>query len=194
MASITRRSLASDRVPISMRPQVHNVVAGVNLNCRLDLKHIALSVRNASYRPKRFPAVVVRQREPRSTALIFRSGKMQIVGTKSVDDARLAGRKFARMLQKLGYQPRFEDFTVQNMVANVDTRMTIHLEGLMLTPGTHNYEPELFPGAAFRMVDPQVTFLVFHSGKVVLLKAKNEEDMHEAWDKFYPLLMQFRKE
>jgi transcription initiation factor TFIID TATA-box-binding protein len=107
-------SLAADNIPSTLRPQVHNVIAGVDLNCLVILADVALKLRNATYRPRRFPAVVVRQREPRSTALIFHSGKMQILGTKSVEDARLAGRKFARMLQKLGYQPRFENFNVQN--------------------------------------------------------------------------------
>lgn len=53
-----------------------NVVATVNLECKLDLKAIALHARNAEYNPKRFAAVIMRIREPKSTALIFASGKM----------------------------------------------------------------------------------------------------------------------
>lgn len=53
-----------------------NVVATVNLDCKLDLKSIALHARNAEYNPKRFAAVIMRIREPKSTALIFASGKM----------------------------------------------------------------------------------------------------------------------
>lgn len=30
------------------------------------------------------------------------------------------------------------------------------------------YEPELFPGLIYRMVDPKVVLLIFVSGKVVL--------------------------
>ncbi len=51
-----------------------NVVATVNLECKLDLKNIALHARNAEYNPKRFAAVIMRIREPKSTALIFHSG------------------------------------------------------------------------------------------------------------------------
>ena len=57
-----------------LNPQ--NVVATVNLECKLDLKAIALHARNAEYNPKRFAAVIMRIREPKSTALIFASGKM----------------------------------------------------------------------------------------------------------------------
>lgn len=94
----------------------------MNLNCLFDLKFIVMHSRNATYNPKRFPAAVLRIREPKATALVFAAGKLQVLGTKSVEDAKLASRKFARMLQKLGFQPRIEDFKVQNIVGNADTR------------------------------------------------------------------------
>jgi transcription initiation factor TFIID TATA-box-binding protein len=59
-----------------------NVVATVDLNCQLDLKEIALKCRNAEYNPKRFTAVIMRIRDPKTTALIFGSGKMVVTGAK----------------------------------------------------------------------------------------------------------------
>ncbi|AWP15918.1 putative TATA box-binding protein-like protein 2 [Scophthalmus maximus] len=64
-------------------PQLQNIVSTVNLCCPLDLKFIALQARNAEYNPKRFAAVIMRIREPRTTALIFSSGKMVCTGAKS---------------------------------------------------------------------------------------------------------------
>ncbi|XP_014247445.1 TATA-box-binding protein isoform X2 [Cimex lectularius] len=87
-------------------PQLQNIVSTVNLGCKLDLKKIALHARNAEYNPKRFAAVIIRIREPRTTALIFSSGKMVCTGAKSEDDSRLAARKYARIIQKLGFQLR----------------------------------------------------------------------------------------
>ena len=52
-------------------PQLQNIVSTVNLGCTLDLKKIALHARNAEYNPKRFAAVIMRIRDPRTTALIF---------------------------------------------------------------------------------------------------------------------------
>lgn len=80
-----------------------NIVSTVNLNCKLELKKIALHARNAEYNPKRFAAVIMRIREPRTTALIFSSGKMVCTGAKSEGDSRLAARKYARIIQKLGF-------------------------------------------------------------------------------------------
>lgn len=85
-------------------PQLQNIVSTVNLGCKLDLKRIALHARNAEYNPKRFAAVIMRIREPRTTALIFSSGKMVCTGAKSEDMSRLAARKYARIVQKLGFE------------------------------------------------------------------------------------------
>ncbi|NXU14969.1 TBPL2 protein, partial [Pardalotus punctatus] len=114
-------------------PQLQNIVSTVNLACKLDLKNIALHARNAEYNPKRFSAVIMRIREPRTTALIFSSGKMVCTGAKSEEQSRLAARKYARVVQKLGFPAKFLDFKIQNMVGSCDVRFPIRLEGLVLT-------------------------------------------------------------
>jgi TATA-box binding protein (TBP) (component of TFIID and TFIIIB) len=79
--------------PSGIVPQLQNVVSTVNLGCKLDLASIAQSARNAEYNPKRFAACIVRIREPKTTALMFNSGKMVIAGAKSEEASRLAARK-----------------------------------------------------------------------------------------------------
>ncbi|KAF2876198.1 hypothetical protein BDV95DRAFT_560232 [Massariosphaeria phaeospora] len=44
----------------------------------------------------------MRIREPKTTALVFASGKMVVTGARSEDDSRLASRKYARIIQKPG--------------------------------------------------------------------------------------------
>uniref|UniRef100_A0A4W3H063 TATA box binding protein n=1 Tax=Callorhinchus milii TaxID=7868 RepID=A0A4W3H063_CALMI len=74
MTPITPATPASESSGIV--PQLQNIVSTVNLGCKLDLKTIALRARNAEYNPK------VRI-NPRTTALIFSSGKMVCTGAKS---------------------------------------------------------------------------------------------------------------
>jgi len=116
-----------------------NVVATVNLDCKLDLKTIAMHARNAEYNPKRFSAVIMRIREPKTTALIFASGKMVVTGAKSEDASRLAARKYARIVQKLGFAAKFVDFKVQNMVGSCDVKFPIRLEGLASDHGAFSH-------------------------------------------------------
>lgn len=72
----------------------------------------------------------MRIREPKTTALIFASGKMVVTGAKSEDDSKLASRKYARIIQKLGFNAKFTDFKIQNIVGSCDIKFPIRLEGL----------------------------------------------------------------
>lgn len=143
---------------------------------------------------QRFPACIMRIREPKSTAFFFASGKIVVTGTKAQEDARLATRKFIRVIQKLGYQATFKDYTISNMIASCDVGFQVRLEGLADRHDRFsNYEPELFPGLVYRMMMPRITLLIFVSGKVVLTGAKTKEDLYEAFNLMFPVLVEFRK-
>lgn len=86
----------------------------------------------------------MRIREPKTTALIFASGKMVVTGAKSEDDSRLASKKYARIVQKLGFEAKFVEFKIQNIVGSCDVRFPIRLEGLAYAHGHFSsYEPEV---------------------------------------------------
>merc|ERR1719356_1395815 len=68
--------------------------------------------RNSEYNPKRFAAVIMRIREPKSTALVFSTGKIVITGAKTGSDAWISARKYVRILQKLEYPAKFSGYTV----------------------------------------------------------------------------------
>jgi len=177
------------------KPMVHNVVATANLGCELDLKQIAMTARNAEYNPRRFAAVIMRIRDPKSTALVFKSGKLVVTGTKSREEARHAARKFGRVIMKVGYSAaRFKDFKVENLVSTFNVPFPIHLEKLYKSlPGyTHSqYEPEVFPGLICRAKTG--TLLIFVSGKCVMIGMKTWEDIAEAYKFILPLLEEHRK-
>jgi|SRR5712671_4090711 len=86
----------------------------------------------------------MRIRDPKTTALIFASGKMVVTGAKSEDDSRLASRKYARIVQKLGFDAKFSEFKIQNIVGSCDVKFPIRLEGLAYSHGQFSsYEPEV---------------------------------------------------
>ncbi|KAH9411551.1 transcription factor TFIID [Ordospora pajunii] len=175
-------------------PALQNVVATVNLNCKLDLKNIALRARNAEYNPKRFAAVIMRIREPKTTALIFASGKMVITGAKSEKSSKMAAQRYAKIIHKLGFNATFDDFKIQNIVSSCDIKFSIRLEGLAYAHSNYcSYEPELFPGLIYRMVKPKIVLLIFVSGKIVLTGAKVRDDIYQAFENIYPVLTQYRK-
>ena len=120
---------------------------------------------------------------------------MVCTGAKSEQEVRLASRKFARIIQKLGFEDaKFKDFKVQNIVGSCDAKFPIRLEGLHIKHGLFaSYEPELFPGLIYRMKVPKVVLLIFVSGKVVLTGAKTREEIYQAFETIHPALVEFRK-
>eukprot|EP00213_Chloropicon_mariensis_P002685 CAMPEP_0197471068 /NCGR_PEP_ID=MMETSP1309-20131121/1914_1 /TAXON_ID=464262 /ORGANISM="Genus nov. species nov., Strain RCC998" /LENGTH=238 /DNA_ID=CAMNT_0043008465 /DNA_START=68 /DNA_END=784 /DNA_ORIENTATION=- len=175
-------------------PIIQNVVATVQMNCKLDLRSIVRQARNAEYNPRRFAAVIMRIREPKTTALMFASGKMVCTGAKSEAMSQLAAKKYVRVVQKCGMPAEFKDFKVQNMVGSCDVQFPIRLEVLAHSHSMFcSYEPEIFPGLIYKMKSPKVVLLIFVSGKIVLTGAKSREDIYSAFENIYPVLQEFKK-
>ena len=178
----------------SSYPKLQNIVSTCDLECTLNLREIALRARNAEYNPKRFAAVIMRIKNPKTTSLIFASGKMVCTGAKSEEDSRVASRQYAKIIMKLGFPVKFSKFKIQNIVASCDVKFPIRLEGLASKYIKFcSYEPEMFPGLIFHMVNPKIVLLVFVSGKIVLTGAKNRNDIYKGYKEIVPVLQQFRK-
>ena len=192
-----------------IQPKLQNIVSTANLGCQLKLRQIALQARNAEYNPKRFAAVIMRIKEPKTTALIFSSGKMVCTGAKSEEDSKKASRKYAKIIRSLGFPVEFKEFKVQNIVGSCDVKFQISLSKLNMKLGRLNissdngnknkkyichYEPEIFPGLIYHMLQPEIVLLIFVSGKIVLTGAKEREEIYDAFKKIYPVLYKFRLE
>ncbi|EDW52073.1 TBP-related factor [Drosophila sechellia] len=174
--------------------RLQNIVATFSVNCELDLKAINSRTRNSEYSPKRFRGVIMRMHSPRCTALIFRTGKVICTGARNEIEADIGSRKFARILQKLGFPVKFMEYKLQNIVATVDLRFPIRLENLNQVHGQFSsYEPEMFPGLIYRMVKPRIVLLIFVNGKVVFTGAKSRKDIMDCLEAISPILLSFRK-
>ena len=149
-------------------PTLQNIVSTWDLKWRLDLKTIALNARNTEYNPKRFAAAIMKIRNPKTTALIFSSGKMVCTGAKSEENSKKAAKKYAKTIKNMGFDVRFTDFKVQNIVASADVGFAIRLESLSHKHADFcQYEPEIFPGLIYRIYSPKVVVLIFVSGKIL---------------------------
>ena len=109
--------------------EIVNVVAVATLDQNMDLLAIMKSFRNAEYRPKRFPGLVFRLNNPKTTTLIFGSGKMVCTGAKSVKIAISAVKKVVRALKNEGFiikrSPKIE---IVNVVGTANVGGVVDLE------------------------------------------------------------------
>ncbi|XP_075974768.1 uncharacterized protein LOC142975665 [Anticarsia gemmatalis] len=191
MTALTPMVSGTNQARNSIR--VQNCVSTVHLGCELKLLDIYCRTRFSEYNPARFHGVVMKIIDPRATALVFRSGKVLCTGLRNEHDSYIAARKFARIIQKLGYPAKFLDFKIQNFIATADLRFPIRLEALQQAHGQFaSYEPELFPGLVYRMVRPRVVLLIFVNGKIVFTGGKTRNEIHEALDIIYPILRSYR--
>jgi transcription initiation factor TFIID TATA-box-binding protein len=114
---------------------------------------------------------------------------MVCTGAKSEKESRRAVDKVVRELRSEGIPITEKPVVIiQNIVASAELGGEIDLESLVFKLSRVIYEPEQFPGAVFRMDDPQVVFLIFSAGKLVCVGAKKEEQVYQAVDKIQKLL------
>ena len=188
---------------LNIIPNIENIVCTANLKCSLNLRDIALQAKNAEYNPKRFSAVITKIKEPKSTCLIFSSGKIVCLGTKNEENSKKACRKFGKIIKSLGYNATFKEYKIQNVVGSADVKFQISLMKLYcyLLKNTSiksktlvAYEPEQFPGLIYRMIEPNIVLLIFLSGKIVLTGGKSRNDIYEGFKKIYPVLVKFKIE
>ena len=160
---------------------IENVVATGNLHQNIDLNSIVRVFPGVEYRPEQFPGLVYRLKKPKTTTLIFGSGKMVCTGAKSELQARKSVMKVVDELNRNGIvilgKPEVQ---IQNMVASAGLGGRIELEKVTYSLKRTMYEPEQFPGLIYRMDDPKVVILIFSTGKLVCTGAKKEAEVHRS--------------
>jgi len=170
---------------------VENVVASASVDQRFDLDLISKHFLDVEYRPRVFPGLVFRLKDPKTATLIFSSGKMVCTGAKSEGLARRAVKAVVRRLREGGIPVNSEaDVTVQNIVASANLGGKIDLGEAARQLPKSMYEPAQFPGIIHRMADPKTVILLFSSGKLVCTGAKRETEVYRAVDNLHATLEQ----
>jgi len=164
--------------------KIQNVVASAAFNQAFDLKAIAKAFPRESEFRGRFPGLVFTLKKPKTTMLIFKTGKMVCTGGKGEDEARSAILRAAWKLRKGGINvARKPEIHITNIVASANLNGVIDLDKLYASEGMGGniiFEPEQFPALIYRWKGPDVIFLVFSTGKIVCAGAKKEKDIYEA--------------
>jgi TATA-box binding protein (TBP) (component of TFIID and TFIIIB) len=105
-----------------VKTKIHNIVLSVTYEgTEFNLNKLVRSLDDARYDPEIFAAIIYKSEDPRASFLIFASGKMNCVGARSMNDAKLAIKKLTRKIRKAHIKvksaPKVE---VQNIVASID--------------------------------------------------------------------------
>lgn len=174
--------------------RVVNIVVSASLEHDIPLEKMAATLSNTEYNPEQFPGLVIRIKEPKTSALIFSSGKIVCTGARTLDEVRQSIRKIMKSLEKINVKIKAEpEIHVQNIVASGSVGMDLNLNFLAMKLDNTEYEPEQFPGLVYKMPADKATFLLFSNGKVVCTGTKSEEQLHQVLDKLQDTLVNVMK-
>ncbi|MBR9679532.1 MAG: TATA-box-binding protein [Candidatus Altiarchaeota archaeon] len=165
--------------PEAVDREIQNLVASLNFFVDFPLPEVS-RILGAEYDPENFPGAIYRKREG-YTFLLFRNGKAVLAGVKSFDQLNKAIDNFKEEVkEKMNIKIKETDVQIQNLVLSLDTHVEVNLEDFVHKIYDSYYSPELFPGLTFKIYDPSATFLIFSSGKCVLVGLKRIEDVDRA--------------
>jgi transcription initiation factor TFIID TATA-box-binding protein len=164
--------------------RIVNIVVSTALEKEIPLEKMAATLPNTEYNPEQFPGLVLRIKDPKTSALIFSSGKVVCTGARTLADVDRSILSIIKSLKKLDIHVTITpEITVQNIVASGSIGMDLNLNVLGIKLPHTEYEPEQFPGLVHKLKGTNATFLLFSNGKIVCTGTKTEEQVHEATDK-----------
>ena len=173
--------------------RIVNIVCSASLGQDIPLIKLAETLPNTEYNPEQFPGLVMRIREPKTSALIFSSGKIVSTGARSMAKVKESIKAIIKNLAKIKIKiTTFPKVNVQNMVASGSIGIDLNLNSLAMELENTEYEPEQFPGLVYKLPDQKATFLLFSNGKIVCTGTKSEEEVNKALDKLIENLKKVR--
>ncbi|MCM2325553.1 MAG: TATA-box-binding protein [Candidatus Woesearchaeota archaeon] len=163
--------------------EVVNIVVSTSLEHDIPLEKMAATLSNTEYNPEQFPGLVIRIKDPKTSALIFSSGKVVCTGARSMEKVEESIDKIIKALKKINIDIKIKPkISVQNIVASGSIGMDLNLNVLAMKLDNTEYEPEQFPGLVYKLDEAKATFLLFSNGKIVCTGTKSEAEVHKALD------------
>ncbi len=163
--------------------KIVNIVVSSSLEHDIPLVKLAEALPNTEYNPEQFPGLVMRIKDPKTSALIFSSGKIVCTGAKSMAKVKQSVVAIIKNLAKIKIKIKIKPkITVQNMVASGNIHMDLNLNKLAMDLENTEYEPEQFPGLVYKLPGTRATFLLFSNGKIVCTGTRSETKLRAAVD------------
>jgi len=177
-----------------------NVVVSTKLNQSIDIEKLARILPRSYYEPEIFSGMIYRRENPKSTIILFSTGTITSVGTKSEKLGRnCINATVFEINQKLKVSLKPRKLSTVNVVALYATTKKINLKKLKVKFNDLNhrkeqfsrikdidYNPQYFPGATITLDSGKG--LIFESGKILSVGSKNENNAKNIIYDVYALL------
>jgi len=150
--------------------EISNIFAKITFDTCFDLHNISLILENAVYQPRRFNGLIFRMLNPKTSFVIFRTGKVIATGVKTEKDLKESVAKLYNFLNARNY-PKVE---ITNYTASFSFETCIYIDQFYKRyQKLCILEKELFPALKLQLSFPKLTVLIFHTGKIILTGTAN---------------------
>lgn len=156
---------------------INNVVCTANVGCQIDLRTLVNKTTNIIYDPSSYSGARWKHSKIGGHCNVFSTGKVMVNGkVNSIFEAKLRLRRYARLIQRLGWTVTLSEIEVITISASFKVEGSVDLYKVVRYYNGH-YEPELFPAAMF--TKDTIHFTCFHSGSVLMTGIKTTQQLYD---------------
>lgn len=169
--------------------KVANVVIIVDLlKTPLDLDKIHKKIKNTEFTTLASRWLKMRLMPENLYVAFYRSGKFSVTGIKKIEDIDLIVERILFKLKEIGIEIEKVDIKITTMTFMETMELSRNLDSIIsnLDPHKASYEIELFPGLIYK--DWKSVFLLFNSGKVIIVGPKSQEEAEMSFKMFKNLI------
>ena len=146
-------------------PTITSVVVKADLGVSVDLYALANILRNVKYDPTKFPGLVWHHSSISGSCCLFKSGRIVCHGNRCLKAGKSNIRKYARIIEKIGYPVRIENILIQTIAAKHRIKGGVPLEQIEKWMGGTYKGGAKHPTVTFRRQG--IHFTIHRSGKAL---------------------------
>lgn len=145
----------------------------INCHClgRINLKEVSNIIFYGKYIPKKYSAMSIKYKNPKSTNILFSTGSITNMGSKTYFGSLLALLQLKKTLNL-----KIIDIKLTNVVVNIYDKdiSKIHFTDFYnKNKGICQYDPMIFPAITLSLPNSKIKANIFKSGKIILTGCNN---------------------
>jgi transcription initiation factor TFIID TATA-box-binding protein len=161
---------------------IASIVISGYIGGSIDLEKMSACLKGVEYEPEMMPFAIYRVKEPKQTIVIW-PNRVRSMGQKTLVSAKESLGKLINLLDEnscIDGDSKINRYVIENIVATSSLEIVVNFDLLMQFLGNAIYEPEQFPGIIYKPEKKGLTFLIFASGKIVIVGGRSEEQIRKS--------------
>lgn len=156
--------------------KIEKLVATADLEMDIDIENLSAMLPNSKYEMEKLPALIWELPDSTQTALLFRNGKIVLIGACDLNEYAPTFRLVVEKLKELQLLSTTKEnklkktkLEIMNIIASYNLDRELELEDIMIKleslGGDVEYDPESFPALIYK--SDTVTAVILKNGKII---------------------------